>query len=386
MVTLDEVLATVRESLYLPDPTALYVVLGTYAANRIPGDPVWTLLVGPPSAGKTELLHALHCQHDTHAVSTFTEAGLLSGSQSRSSDATGGLLDRLGTFGVLVCKDFTSFLSEGDETRAGLMAALREIYDGAWTRHLGSSGGHSREWHGKVGLIGGVTDVIDAHIDVLGEMGPRFCFYRLPDLTYTETQQAIEVAAGKANRADAARDAIANVVHELLAGLDFDTRPADGPEPVIPELRDVAHFAAAARSPVPRDRWGAITFVPRQERPMRLYLQLVQLARGLLAIGLDDDLALGVLRTVALDGIPRFRRLVLEHVGAARAPTTRTIQDALGMDAVAIPNALEDLAALGLVNRSSETSSNEPHWSWAWPLDPATLGLATRHVHAELTR
>jgi hypothetical protein len=41
---------------HLPNPGALLVVLGAYAANRMAGTPVWLLIVGPPSAGKTEIL------------------------------------------------------------------------------------------------------------------------------------------------------------------------------------------------------------------------------------------------------------------------------------------------------------------------------------------
>ena len=48
---LGETVAVFRRWLYLPDPTALYAVLGAVAANRLAGDPVWLLLVGPPGSG-----------------------------------------------------------------------------------------------------------------------------------------------------------------------------------------------------------------------------------------------------------------------------------------------------------------------------------------------
>src|SRR5262245_18581752 len=43
---LDQLIATYRRHLHLPDPGPLYAVLGTVAANRMPGDPVWLMLVG----------------------------------------------------------------------------------------------------------------------------------------------------------------------------------------------------------------------------------------------------------------------------------------------------------------------------------------------------
>jgi hypothetical protein len=40
-----------------------------------------------------------------------------------------------------VLKDFGSVLSMHPETKAETLAALREVYDGAWARHLGTDGG-----------------------------------------------------------------------------------------------------------------------------------------------------------------------------------------------------------------------------------------------------
>src|SRR5262249_49354532 len=60
------------------------------------------------------------------------------------------------------------------EPRAETLAAMREIYDGSWTRHLGSAGGKSLTWKGKVAIVFAATEVIDAHHAVIGAMGDRF--------------------------------------------------------------------------------------------------------------------------------------------------------------------------------------------------------------------
>ena len=190
--------------LYLPDPGPLIVTLAAYVANRLPGDPVWLLLVGPPSSGKTELLNALSGLKDTYSVSTFTEAGLLSGSTSRRPDATGGLLAELGRFGNIVCKDFGSVLSESAETRAGLLAALREIYDGAWCRRVGTGGGLTLAWTGKAGLVAGVTETIDRHSATMGALGERFLLYRMPALDDEgRLEQGRRAAANAGRQGDA---------------------------------------------------------------------------------------------------------------------------------------------------------------------------------------
>src|SRR5947209_11501842 len=98
---LTECVATFQRWLYLPDPSPLYVVLATVAANQAPGDPVWLLLVGPPGSGKTELLVPLGLLPDVHSAATLTEASLLSGTphRDRAKDAKGGLLREIGPYG-----------------------------------------------------------------------------------------------------------------------------------------------------------------------------------------------------------------------------------------------------------------------------------------------
>jgi hypothetical protein len=47
----EDALAVYRKWLYLPDPGSVLASLGAYAANRLPGSPVWLLLVGAPGSG-----------------------------------------------------------------------------------------------------------------------------------------------------------------------------------------------------------------------------------------------------------------------------------------------------------------------------------------------
>jgi hypothetical protein len=76
------------------------------------------LLVGLSSGGKTEIL--LACSPLDYIIPTaaITEAALLSGTapRDRARDATGGLLRQVGDFGILLCKDFTSALSQNRDT------------------------------------------------------------------------------------------------------------------------------------------------------------------------------------------------------------------------------------------------------------------------------
>ena len=74
-----DTLAVFDHWLLLPDPTPIYAVLGTVAANLLPGDPVWLGLIAPPSSAKTEILNSISGLPNVMQAATLTVAGLLSG-------------------------------------------------------------------------------------------------------------------------------------------------------------------------------------------------------------------------------------------------------------------------------------------------------------------
>ena len=96
-----------------------------------------------------------------------------------------------------MCKDFGSVLSMNRDARAAVLAALREVYDGSWTRHVGTGGGRTLTWSGKVGLVAGATPTIDRHHAVMGAMGERFVLFRLPEVDASEQARRALAHAGR---------------------------------------------------------------------------------------------------------------------------------------------------------------------------------------------
>jgi hypothetical protein len=365
IVTLDELVATFRAHLWLPDPTPLLVVLATIVANHQPGDPVWMLLVGPPSSGKTELLNALSSLPNVHEVSTFTQAGLLSAASSRNPNATGGLLPSVGVFGIVVCKDFTSLLSESSETRSGDFAALREIYDGSWRRHVGSDGGKTLAWAGKIGVLAAVTETIDRHIATIGAMGERFVFCRMPAMNADDRIQQAHAALEANGTETEARAELGAAVNAFLSPL-LEREPTDSrPEALIDRkwLAQVTDLATRCRSVVERDpRDRQVELVPQPEATARLTKVLAQLGRGLQTIGVADADRCSILATIALDSLPKTRRAVVEQVVAIKRGlelSATNLADGIGLPNDVVDRTLGDLAAHGIVKRHSV--SGQPH-------------------------
>jgi hypothetical protein len=358
-----ETLEVFRHWLILPDPTPIYAVLGTVAANLLPGDPVWLGLIAPPSSAKTEILNSISALPYVVQAATLTPAGLLSGTPKRQHHlgAKGGLLRQIGEFGIISLKDFGSILSMRPDAKAEVLAALREVYDGAWTRHLGTDGGRTLSWKGKVGVVFGATGVIDSHYGVIGSMGDRFLLNRISPAEKGQLKQALKhVGAATAQM----RKELAETVTRLFAGERREPRPLSEQE--FEKLDSVVSLVVRLRGAVERDRQSReLEAVYGAEGPARLGLALERLLAGLDTIDVDRAVALEIIERLAMDSVPPLRRRAYQHLFAIApaAADTPAIANALGLPTVTVRRALEDLAAYGLVERASHGPGKADLWT-----------------------
>jgi len=383
-------LVAVREAfeswLYVPDPGALYAVLATAAAHRLDGDPTWLQLVSPSSGGKTEILNALSALPEVHHAATLTEAALLSGTPKRekAADAKGGLLRSIGDSGVLCLKDFGSVLSMNRDARAALLAALREIYDGAWTRHVGTDGGRALHWSGKLTLIAGCTPAIDQHHAVIAQLGERFCIYRLSvdDATEHARRSLAHARHEKAMRAEL-RDAVGG----FFDGLTFTAPDLTAGD--IERLVALSTLVVRCRSAVIRDAYSSreIELVPDAEAPGRVVGTLERMLAGLRVIGVDHEEAWRVVVKVGLDSMPALRRKAIELLLTSGGDQRKTseIATACGLPTSTTLRVLEDLAAHAVIQRYSGGGQGKAdHWqiaAWTAAQYQAATSPETSEVH-----
>jgi hypothetical protein len=340
-----ETVEVFRHWLHLPTPDSVLAVLGAIAANRLDGDPVWLLLVAAPSAGKTEPIMATSALPDVHPAATLTEAALLSGSSKRdhAGDATGGMLRTIGEFGVIALKDFTSILSMNRDSRAQTIAALREVYDGSWTRQLGVDGGRTLHWQGKVGLVGGCTPVIDDHHSVMAAMGERLLLLRIGEIDVKDqARKALKQSGQERQMREQLSAAIAGVfVGELR-------EPQELSEGDQERLISLATVVVKARSAVGRDSYTRqIDSVPDAERPARLVKTLRQLLHGFDAIGVSREDAWRILVSIGFDCLPKLRRLAFDLLRGVTDIKTGDAALVLGLPVSTISRAFEDLVVNG---------------------------------------
>ena len=323
--SLSRTIAIFRKWLYLPDIVPLLAVIGTIAANRERGNPVWLMLIGGPGVGKSELLSSLTQLEDVQTISTLNTASLLSGTpRKESAGGSGGLLRCIGDMGTLVAKDFGSVLSMPAESRTATLGALREVYDGYWKRHLGVDGGKTLEWEGQVGFLGAATSSIEKQYDAMAKLGDRSIFVRLGGTARLE--QARRAIQNASFQGDMRKD-----LSSAMAGLFANARLNEVPSPnKEDELLILAHLAAAARSGVDRDRSGKnISLIHETESPARIAVQLRRLYQGLWSMGADEANCNRVVRRVAIDTVPLVKGLIVEALSTLDRASS--IRDLCGM-------------------------------------------------------
>jgi hypothetical protein len=355
------------------DLDAIHATLAVAAVNRLDGDPAWLLIVGGPGNAKTETVSALGTS-GAHVVSTIaSEGALLSGTSmgERSSDATGGLLRVIGDSGVLVLKDFTSILSLPPSARPSVLAALREIYDGHWTRTLGADGGRSLEWSGRIAVIGAVTTAWDSAHTAVSAMGDRFVLLRL-DSSHNRIAGGRQAAANTGSEI-AMRRELGAAVKAVLDTVDTNAISLDHHE--SDALLAAADLVTLARTAVERDRQGNVTYAHAAEMPTRFVKQLTQIVRGAVAIGMDRDDASRLAIRCARDSMPPLRLAIIEDLTAHPRSTPSDVRKHLQKPHNTVDRELQALHMLGLVTLHEEMYLNarrEERTRWRYSLAEGT--------------
>lgn len=360
------------------DLDALDVMLAAAACNQLDGDPVWLLIVSGSGNAKTETVQALDGVGATITSTISSEGALLSATskKERSSDATGGLLRAIGDSGVMVIKDVTSILSMNNDQRAQVLGALREVYDGRWSRNVGTDGGRTLDWTGRLIVIGAVTTAWDTAHAVISSMGDRFVLLRMDSST---------------GRQAAGRRAIGNTGSELVMRADlaraaFEVLDAiRAPDPITEDetelLLAAADLVTLARTGVEYDYRGDVINAHAPEMPTRFAKQLAQVVRGAVAVGVDRPEALRLAIRCARDSMPPLRLAIVDDLAEHPESTTAQVRKRLGKPRATIDRQLQALHMLGVLACDEEETewAGKPATRWHYRLtdgiDPKALTL-----------
>lgn len=378
-MTNEELYATYKKWLYMPDTMVLDLMFGTVFANRLEGDPVWLFFVAPPAGSKSELLMSLSWAEECYPLTSLTPHALVSGTQWGPGKDPSLLpqLDRK----VLVLKDFTTILSMNYAARDEIFGILRDIYDGRTEKSFGN--GLKREYKVKFGILAGVTPVIETFSTMNQSLGERFLRYRLPLDTKRSEEQKILKAIKNVNNELKMRAELCQAAASIIArkNPEHDVMP-QFTERYLPKVVALAQLAAWLRGVVDRDKFTQqVLYKPSSEVGTRMAKQLVKLAMGVgifRGTRLLESYEYNCIKHVAIDSCPQRAVMILSALYQAEKQEnlamlkTKEIVDRTFLPQATVLRMMEDLNLLRLVQRV------EVNGNFHWRLTKDVKALATK--------
>ncbi|HBK35027.1 TPA: hypothetical protein DDZ01_03475 [Candidatus Uhrbacteria bacterium] len=354
--TLEE---SVSKWLLLKDKNVLRILMATVIANKLQGDPVWLLIVCASGGSKTELLRGLNKIPNIYNLSDLTPQTFLSGMKGENAS----LLSRIDPDNtIMVMKDFTTVLTMHRDKRQEILGQLREIYDGYIKKAFGT--GETKEWHGKLGFIAGVTTVIDRYQTISQVLGERFIQYHLVhDNALVLARKSMSNSGDEKQMREEIQESFAN----FIAGIQIPEKNPDVSGTVKEKIIHLATFCVRARSGVFREGYSRdIEFVPDPELPTRFTKELAKITSALSLIdGRSDEENYNLVFKIGLDSIPQIRRNIISKFRFDDEYETSTVASMIGYTLTPARRALEELEAFGLVKRRRTGKGLTDLWSFS---------------------
>lgn len=402
-MTFQELITEIRKYQYLEDTGAIKVALASIVATRLKlGFPIWMIVIGASSGGKSQILRplALTDAKFLHKVDDLTENTFLSGMKVGKDQPSPSLLHRIGPFGMIVISDFTVIFSKNKEARSAILSQIRMVYDGEFTKFLGTSG-EPLTWKGSLGILAGSTPSIYSHFEEVSDMGERFIYYRMKD--YNE-ENAVRLAMSRTLYGKKLDEILSKeyatyvkeVVTTWIAG-QKEGMEGDGggsvelPAAVIDRIIRISMFAEKVRTPISMDfQRKDITKKPVSAYATRVALQIEALAKGLCVMngGVLAEGDMGVLDWCAYSLANEEKRGVLRilaGVGYGLGVSTQRVADILGLSTNITGYLLQNLSAVGILTRDGGQGSLQ--WKIRlekdWQLVREIEGLTGVEVYGE---
>lgn len=384
-MTLKELKQKLTDYMYIEDSDIVDVVLASALANiKEVGNPVWLVIVGAPSSGKTQVLMPLdHAQpagqKTIHKVTDLTPNTFLSGAKTKDYDPS--LLTRIGENpGILLFPDLTSLFSKDAQVLQEVLGQLRHIYDGYLVKHTGNS--LPIEWSGRLGILAASTSSIYKHFEDMADMGERFLYYRMKPF---DKDKALSTAMTRRFSGKALDAAIGELYHDYLVDVASTVT-------TIPTMHEedkdaitaMAKIASVIRTPVSVDRYsGLVDRIPESEMPMRTALQLRTLATGMMIMNMREygtsrltDANLRALEWCAFSLANDERRATLKTLASyAQGASASAVGQKMHLPTKTAERSLEQLHALGLVTLTRGGGAD------LWRLVDETLKGAVLRAH-----
>lgn len=361
---LEDIKKEVAKYQYFEDTDIIDVSLASMIATRLQlGDPIWLIIIGPSSGGKSQILRplALTDAKFIHRVDDLTENTFLSASNVKGG--TVSLLTRIGSLGMIVISDLTVIFSKAQESRATILSQFRMIYDGEMTKMAGNQA-KPLHWKGYLGVLAGSTPSIYSSFEEVADMGERFIYYRMKpyDALKAATVSIRRKVFGK-KLDDTLSELYGNYVQSAVKKHVDSGEEVTLPDEVEQRILAIALFAEKVRTVAHMDwRNEIINKIPVSAMPMRVALQLIALAKGLYVMRRHEGKELEERDMHMLDWCgyslaneeKRACLSILARTDYESYVSTQIIADKIGLDTQVVRSVLQNMSATGVLVRGAD--------------------------------
>jgi hypothetical protein len=343
--------------LKIEDPDVLDAAVASVLANKLDGNPVWLMLVGPAASLKSEIIDSMRPQESMiYDISDMSEKALISGAFKEGGEDASKIHDISGK--VITLKDFTTILSKRNEQTNVIFSQFREIYDGHISKIVGTSK-KKVEWSGKVGMLGGCTNYLEEERHMNSMLGERFVLYRLPP---EDPDEVAKQAQRNANQRRKMKDELASSMCTFLNTYNHDQilQPPKLPPTHARTIQHLAILTAKGRVAVSRDKYsGIVKHMPQDETPGRLVQVYTLLAQALALVNNRREIGpreIKIVKRVALDTMFDIRRILFTYFYGKKSPVeTRQVSSDLQLPAKSVLRYLEDMHTVKCLIRHEDS-------------------------------
>ncbi len=324
-------------------------------------------IIGASGSNKTELLRILGEKEDLHLypVSSITSHTFVSGFKG-NDDLVPLLNGRL-----IVIKDLTTILSKSKNIVSEIFADIRDVLDGYVKKVYGNN--VKKEYSGiHSSILFACTNAIERHNSLYSVLGQRIIFFRPQNDPTKSQQQAMKNAGHETAIRDLLHPIITQFIEKVLTsqkarieGLTHGV-PADMQE----RIGQLCGFMAVVRTYIPRTERGDQAALPEPEFPTRITKTLCKivdahsLLYGRLPNGDDERIATRLIN----DNIPTDRLLLMKVLVASKQPmSTIDVGIKAGTSSAMTFRVLDDLRALGIIDKTAKTQGSKTPYSWSFP-------------------
>jgi hypothetical protein len=357
----------------------LLLELAVVFSNKIPGEPIWLFIVGPPGSGKTMMLQSVSDVPITHYESNLNPKTLVSGFKMTDGTDPSLLPKIIGK--TLILKEYTEIMSLSGADQEFLFGVLRGAYDGrvertyahGVTRVYPDPTSEHKTCH--FSLLAGVTNAI--HGDNRAALGERFLKYQMfPDDhdPILQIQSAINSTIERKLPEFELRESASSFIEYKLAQLDNGVAIPTVPKWIQERVVGLAQVVSMIRAMVARKQ-GELLYRPSPEIGTRLSKQLIKLSQCI-AFVLDkqavDEECYSLLQRVGMDSCYGWHRdvtmMVAEHhpKGILKAD----IEKHARMGGSTTTRCLEDLYELGAIEYEEMETGIKGNPPKIWKLSP----------------